>query len=192
MTHHQPAFEQLAAIYRFCAQSMIYPSKEWFTGIYINSLYSFLEVLGGQEEIDKLQKMFTDEEDSLETLQVEYTRLFITGVPHVIAPPYASVYIDKSLRGKYSEEILKFYQLSGFTLNKHADLPDNIVHQLEFLSLLTEDGNQKAEEEFIRLFFLPWFPVFASRVRKEAELPFYPVIVSIIEFFTKEEEEYGV
>lgn len=171
---------------------MHYPSAEWFNDQYLNGLYSLLESLGGTEELAALQQAFAGDSDKLETLQVEYTRLFITGVPHVAAPPYASVYLDKTLKGKFSEDILGFYHRAGYVLNEHVDLPDNIVHQLEFLSLLAEDGNQKTEGEFIRRFVWPWFPTFSSRVRKEAEHPFYPVIVSIIDFFTKEEEEYGV
>lgn len=192
MTSSNSAFEHIATIYRFCAQSMRYPSTDWFHEDYLKTLYGFLESLGGKEEIASLKGKISDAASALEPLQVEYTRMFITGIPHVAAPPYASVYQDKSLKGKFSEQTAAFYLECGYSLTKHADLPDNIVHQLEFLSFLAEDGNQAAEEEFIQRFFLPWFPVFASRVRSEAAHPFYPVIVSIIDFFTKEEEEYGV
>ena len=182
------AYSQIATIYRFCAQSMQYPVAEWFTPHYLNGLYHLLQSMGGQEERATLQQAFDSDNSSLETLQVEYTRLFITGVPHVAAPPYAGVYLDKTLKGRFSEEMLKFYSRAGYVINEHGDLPDNIVHQLEFLSLLAEDGKQETEEEFIRRFVWPWFPAFSSQVKKKAEHPFYPVIVSIIDFFTKEEE----
>ena len=81
---------------------------------------------------------------SLEDLQVEYTRLFINGVPHVAAPPYGSVYLEKTLRGKYSDEILTYYRSLGYNLTENADLPDSLIHQLEFLSFLAEDQNRDA------------------------------------------------
>jgi len=192
MTSQNPAYAQIGVIYRFCAQSMRYPTSQWFTDSYLQILYDFLRTLGGTKEIETLQQQIATAANALEPLQVEYTRLFINGIPHVVAPMYAGVYIDKTLRGKFSEEILTYYGKCGYTLSNSGDLPDNLVHQLEFLSFLAEDGDQAAEEEFLRRFFLRWFPVFASRIKEEAVHPFYPVIVSIIDFFTKEEEEYGV
>jgi len=192
MATDRSAFAQLAVIYRFCAQSMTYPSADWFSDQYLTTLYQFLQQMGGGQYVAELQEAMKSATASLEDLQVEYTRLFINGVPHVIAPPYGRVYKDHSLQGNFAEKTMQFYLQNGFTLKDGADLPDHIVHQLECLSFLAEDGNQAAEEEFLRTLFLPWFPIFASRVKKDAAHPFYPVIVSIIDFFTKEEEEYGV
>lgn len=184
--------DHIAVIYRFCAQSMHYPEPNWFTEKYINSLNTLLEALGDNTEKQRLTDILTRSSNKLEDLQVEHTRLFINGVPHVAAPPYGSVYLEKTLRGRYSEEILAFYHSSGYTLKEKADLPDNLIHQLEFLSFLAEDNNREREEEFLSRFFLPWFPIFAARVLEQAQHPFYRIIVRIIDFFTKEEEEYDV
>ncbi len=182
----------VATIYRFCAQSMQYPDPQWFNGKYISSLKLLLAEVGAVEEKDILQTSFDEAEDLLEDLQVEHTRLFINGAPHVAAPPYGSVYLEKTIRGKYSEEVLLFYHKHGFTMTGEADLPDNLIHQLEFLSCLAEENNQSVEEEFLSRFFLPWFSMFAARVKEEAQHPFYTIIISLIDFFTKEEKEYGV
>ncbi len=171
---------------------MQYPEKLWFSENYLVRLFTLLEALGGGDEIDKIKAAIEAGDDPLEDLQVEYTRLFINGAPHVVAPPYASVYMDKTINGKFSEKILEFYQAHGYTMTSHGDLPDNLVHQLEFLSFLAEDQNREVEKKFIKHFFLPWFQIFSARVKEEAEHPFYHVIISIIDFFTKEEEEYGV
>ena len=184
--------EHIATLYRFCAQSVQYPQQEWFSKNYLKSLYGLLEALGGTEEKEILQAEFNKSRDILEDLQVEYTRLFINGVPHVAAPPYGSVYLEKTLRGSYSDKLLSFYRSLGYNLTEHADLPDSIVHQLEFLSFLAEDQNRAGEEEFLAHFFLPWYPSFASRVKEEAQHPFYPIIISLIDFFTKEDKEYGI
>ncbi len=181
----------VAAIYRFCAQSMRYP-EAWFTREYLQKLYGLLEALGAEEEKAALLAECPAGMADLEDLQIEYTRLFINGIPHTPAPPYGSVYLDRTLRGRYSDEILAFYRSLGFGFDKADDLPDHIVYQLEFLSFLAEDNNQAAEEEFLRRFFLPWFGLFAERVEGQASLSFYRIIVTIIDFFTKEEEEHGV
>lgn len=139
-----------------------------------------------------MQAEFSVSKDILEDLQVEYTRLFINGVPHVVAPPYASVYLDKTLRGKYSDKILTYYRSLGYTLAENADLPDSLIHQLEFLSFLAEDNNQPGEEEFLACFFLPWFSIFASKVKEEAQHPLYRTIISFIDFFAKEDMGHGV
>ena len=183
---------QVAAIYRFCAQSMQYPQSDWFTPGYIDALQNLLAALKGDEELLQLRKMAAAGDDLLEELQVEYTRLFITGVPHVAAPPYGSVYLQKTLRGKYSDEILAYYRACGYSLAPGAELPDHLVNQLEFLAALAAEGNRTAEEEFLRRFFLPWFQTFAAAVRAATAHPVYRIIIGIIDFFTKEEEDYGV
>jgi TorA maturation chaperone TorD len=182
----------VATLYRFCAQSMQYPEPHWFTDEYFTNLYALLETLDGHKELNKLKNAMDSSNDPLEDLQVEHTRLFINGFPHVAAPPYASVYLEKTLKSKFSDKIVSFYHSLGYTMTANADLPDSLVHQLEFLSFLAEDRNQKAEEEFLTQFFLPWFPIFSARVKEEAQHPFYHIIMSIIDFFTKEDEEYGV
>lgn len=180
--------EHIATLYRFCAQSMHYPDASWLNEEYLEKLYLLLDTLQGEEFKIQLQASIHSSDDFLEDLQVEHTRLFINGVPHVAAPPYGSVYIDKSLRGQYSESILQHYRESGYSIKPGADLPDSLIHQLEFLSNLAKDQNQEGEREFLTKFFLPWFPQFASRVKEEAVHPFYQVIISLIDFFTKEEE----
>ena len=73
-----------------------------------------------------------------------------------------------------------------------ADLPDHIVHQLEFLALLVERGDQRAEAQFLSLFFLPWFQLFFPRVVHQSRHPFYKTIVHLIDYFTKEEDQHGI
>jgi len=190
--HNQSPAEHVATLYRFCAQSMQYPDASWFNDQYREKLQLLLATLGADDQSKALEKSFTQSSDILEDLQVEHTRLFINGVPHVAAPPYASVYMEKTLRGPYSDKILHFYNTSGYDLKAGADLPDSIIHQLEFLSFIVGDQNSEGEIEFLSQFFLPWFPVFATRVKEEAQHPFYPIIISLIDFFTKEEEEDGI
>lgn len=188
----EPLSAQVATLYRFCALSMQFPEPEWFTEEYRKSLYQLLESLEAKRELEKLQQSFAQSNDILEELQIEHTRLFINGVPHVAAPPYGSVYIDKSLQGKHTEKTLQFYREHGYQLKDNSDLPDHICHQLEFLSLLADQNDGPAETEFIKKLFLPWFPHFKKRVEEAAQHPFYSVIVQLIDFFTMEENEHGI
>ncbi len=69
-----------------------------------------------------------------------------------------------------------------------SDLPDHIVHELEFLSHLAEDGDLVGEKEFLENYFLAWFPDFKDRVLSEAHHPYYRLVITMIDYFTKEEE----
>ncbi len=178
-------------VFRFCAQSMRYPDSQWFTDEYCNGLYLLLDALDAAQERQDIDSTFADA-GFLERLQAEYTRLFINAAPHVIAPPYGSVYKNHSLGGQYTEDIHLFYRRHGYDLREKSDFADNIVYQLEFLSCIAQQGEDDIQREFLSCFFFPWFGEFSRRVKEEAELPFYPVIISLIDFFTKEEEKYGI
>lgn len=182
----------IATLYRFCAHSMQYPGPQWFTKDYFDSLYLLLDTLHAHQEKEAIQSALAASADPLEDLQIEYTRLFINGVPHVIAPPYGSVYLDKSLQGLHTEKTLQFYHSHGYTLKDDADLPDHLIHQLEFLSLLADKQDSATETAFLETLFLPWFGVFHKRVKQESRHPFYSVLVQLIDYLTKEDDEHGI
>ena len=182
---------ELAPLLRFCSQSMHYPDASWLTKEYFAGLYSLLDALEAQEEKSALKESVAQSTDFLEDLQVEHTRLFINASPRTVAPPYGSVYRDKSLAGIFSEKIHLFYRESGYELIPGSDFPDSLIHQLEFLSYVAKEENVERFQQFLTRFFFTWFTEFSTRVRAEAAMPFYPVIISLIDFFTKE-EEYGL
>ena len=184
--------QHISTLYQFCAHSMHYPSGEWLTTEYLDSLYLLLDTLGATEERDQVRTALADSADPLEDLQIEHTRLFINGIPHVAAPPYGSVYVDRALQGKHAERTLRFYREHGYDLKEGSELPDHLVHQLEFLSLLAANNDIEASSAFLRTIFSPWFTKFQTRVRQEAKHPFYPVIVQLIDYLTKEDDEHGI
>ena len=170
---------------------MQYPDSQWMTEEFFNVFYNLLGTLGGIDDGVAIKKSIDSSSDFVEDLQVEYTRLFINGMPHVIAPPYGSVYMDKSLQGKFAGDTLAFYREKGFGMAENADLPDHLIHELEFLSLLAEEGDFAGEEEFLTKLFRPWYNKFHPKVTEEAHHPFYGVVVQLIDFFTKEEDKDG-
>ncbi len=183
--------EDISRVYRFLAQCMQYPDVEWMTQEFFNVFYNFLGTLGAVEDGVLIKKALDSANDFIEDLQVEYTRLFINGIPHVIAPPYGSVYMDKALQGAFAGDTLAFYREKGFGMDEDADLPDHLIHELEFLSLLVEEKDFAGEEEFLTKLFRPWYEKFHPRVTEGAHHPYYRVVVQLIDFFTKEEDKDG-
>lgn len=181
----------LAGLYRFCSQSMRFPAHQWFTKEFLDIFYQILDGAGDTDRKKELQMVF-DSGIGLEKLEIEYTRLFINGSPHTVAPPYASVYLDRSLQGASTEKILSYYIEKGFRMCAGSDLPDSLVHQLEFLALLVERGDLQGEVYFLTQLFLPWFQQFLDRIVQEARHPFYRTVVLLIDYLTKEEDEHDI
>jgi TorA maturation chaperone TorD len=178
----------LSQIYRFLAQSMRYPDSSWLNDSYIDVLSSLLQQLGWDNDLQEIQGISGFIPEFIDKLQVEHTRLFINAVPHVAAPPYASVYMDKAgqLYGKLAEKTKEYYRQWGFELVHSENPPDHIVHELEFLALVHKES-QEGEETFLIKFFRPWFSIFSDRVLESAHQPFYQIILRLIVFFTREE-----
>ncbi|MFA7383527.1 MAG: molecular chaperone TorD family protein [Desulfurivibrionaceae bacterium] len=179
----------MAEIYRFLARSLRYPDSSWLQAEYFSVLDAFLVGLGWDTEAAYLRRSISESVDWLETMQVEYTRLFVNAVPGVLAPPYGSVYLsdDGMLYGPSAEKTKLFYHEQGFDLVGEADIPDHLTFELEFLALLVEEGKSDEEELFLSRHFRPWFPKFQARVVCETHHHFYRVLVNLIDFFTREE-----
>lgn len=186
MTESEPL--ALSAVYRFLSQSMRYPCESWLGPAYFELLQLFLEELPGEEGLD-LRSFTAPDADLIEKLQIEYTRLFINSSPAVAAPPYASVYLDGDgmLYGKSAERVRSFYRERGVDLLAGSDMPDHLCLQLDFLALLADDNMTEDESLFLASHFRPWFGTFRKRVHAAAQLPFYTVLVDLIDFITREE-----
>lgn len=180
----------LAEVYRFLSLSMQYPDRKWLNDDFLSLLTVFLEQLGWEEAYDAIHSLTPLSDASLEALQIDHTRLFINSVPHVLAPPYGSYYLDSGgvLYGTSTDKTRIFYDRHGYDLAVATDIPDSLMLELQFLSFLHEEGELEAEEEFLRTLFRPWFVKFNQCVQKEAHAPFYKVVVRMIEFFTMEDE----
>ncbi|MBI5558795.1 MAG: molecular chaperone TorD family protein [Deltaproteobacteria bacterium] len=178
----------LSDIFRFLAQSMRYPGPEWLNEHFWSALFTLLEELHWHEDREELRKAQADGEDFLENLQIEYTRLFINSVPHVVASPYASAHYkgDGTLYGQIAEQTQKKYREMGFDLARKNDLPDHIVLELEFLAILSQDYPEE-QQKFLATLFTPWFTIFMHKVLMESRHPYYGVVMKLIDFFTREE-----
>lgn len=187
-----PANEQpgLSDIYNFLSSSMRYPTADWLNEDYFTALYALLEGLAWYSDKATLIQAVGSDPDPLETIQVEHTRLFINAAPHVVAPPYGSVFMqgEGTIMNRSTELVRGFYRQRGFDLASDNEIADHLVYELEFLALLAGSEEPADEELFLQKFFRPWFGKFHDRVIEGADHHFYRVLVRLVDFFTKEEE----
>jgi len=139
-----------------------------------------------------------------EALSVAYTRLFL-GPPSVLAPPYASFYLDKnsSVMGPSTIQLIQLYRAAGLRLDDDfKEMPDHIAVILEFLYYLLfkenlADGSRASEEtarlEKMRLglldkYLFPWVPRFCRLITAADEHPFYNALGRCLDAFV----QYGL
>ncbi len=180
----------LAELFRFLARSLEFPRAAWLDRDYLVGLATLLEDLDWPEALAEVRAMPTDPAELLETLQIEHTGLFVNAVPAAVAPPYGSVYWrgEGMLNGASTAKTRDFYRHQGFDLTGGDGLADYLPLELEFMALLLESDRESEAEEFLAAHFRPWFGSFRDRVRQGAQLPFYRILIELIDFFTKEEE----
>jgi len=187
-----PARDPRRDLFAFFALLMRYPEASFFDLDVIDALKG---LLGHCQLDDSLHRLATwqDKRESTELLadvQTAYTHLFINAVPRVIAPPYASVYMDGDggLQGKTTEQIRAFYVEHGYDVQQQGEPADHIRFQLEFIAALFEEGREEAAATFIRTLFAPWFTRFYKQFNRESRHPFYEASLQLIHTIVKEEQ----
>ncbi len=127
--------------------------------------------------------------EDLETLLVDYTRLFL-GPAHILAKPYASVWLEQKqeLMQDSTMELLELYAEGGFEMDEDfRELPDHVAAELEFLYLMIfrenqarRDGDGRALKEladlrqrFLSEHLAKWIGAFATSVEAGAQTAFY-------------------
>jgi TorA maturation chaperone TorD len=130
---------------------------------------------------------------TIETLEVEYTRLFLgPGLPAV--PPYESVYVDGEeadvpgpLWGQATFAVRDAYRQAGLAPHPGPEPPDHLAAELEFVAMLSQreattlaDGDLGEAEtvrhrraSFLREHLRAWAPVAAEKTAEEAQHPLY-------------------
>jgi putative dimethyl sulfoxide reductase chaperone len=140
---------------------------------------------------------YNEGEDRL-GLSVAYTRLFL-GPPVVLAPPYASFYLDRGVvMGPSSVEMMKLYGEAGLRLDDEFDeMPDHVAVVLEFLYYLLfkeeRAGARNADEEkeklqniktrFLKHYVFPWVPRFCGEIKRADEHPAYSKLAECLDWF---------
>jgi TorA maturation chaperone TorD len=128
-----------------------------------------------------------------DTLEVEYTRLFLGPGPAVV-PPYESVYVDRedadvpgSLWGRTTLAVRDAYRQAGLAPRPGPEPPDHLAAELEFIAYLSQaegsalaDGEPQAAERmrerrtrFLAAHLRRWAPEVAAKTAREAKHPLY-------------------
>ena len=148
------------------------------------------------------------EDEVIEDLAVEYTRLFLGPDKHI--SPHESIHHERgdgdwgSFWGASTVEVKKFIEAAGLQYrDDYRDLPDHISVELEFMQKVTE-GERNAWEEgdtdralyclnmekrFLEEHLTKWIPRFCDAVISQAKLPFYREMANITKRFIAFEKD---
>ena len=192
-----------AVVYRFLSQCFSHPDGELlelFRSAKLEEVIQSCHYLGlNTSEIVAIANnrlaARLNPQDALMELEKEYTRLFITAYPKVIAPPYSSVYLDKGrfVWGQSTAEVAKMYQAAGLDISKNFhDIPDHIAAELEFASYLiqeqiisglhTRQANHELpsiENRFLEGHLFRWALTFFHQVSESSPTTFYGIIARL-------------
>ena len=122
-----------------------------------------------------------------DALEYAFNRLFV-GPGKVVAPPYASVYLDPEhrLMGDVTQRVAAIYEAIGLACPRPGSLPDDhLALELDALLAFRALGTRAPDAGLaaLRRYFLHehmalWLPRFATAVRQAAEVP--PAIARVI------------
>jgi TorA maturation chaperone TorD len=141
----------------------------------------------------------------LQTLLVDYTRLFL-GPVNPLASPYGSVWLtgEKTLMQDTTQSVLGLYAQGGFDIDEaFQELPDHVAVELEFLYLLNfrireataagAGAEAAAErprlsalrEQFLDQHLGAWVGPFTQAVQAGAECAFYRDVAALTALFVQ-------
>jgi len=105
--------------------------------------------------------------------QAECTRLFISGHPKTVCPPFASAYREGRMCGAAAEELSGLYARIG--LEASSVPPDYLGAMLECAAYLLESEGETGEHwhELWDGQLAPWVPAFAEDLRRHSALELY-------------------
>lgn len=184
--------EKLRAItYKTFAKLMYYPDEELSRFLFDAVISDHLNTIGIKTgKLDSYLDSFEDSDELLESLQVEYTNLFITAYPKVPAPIFRAFYSDKELFGKSTIAIMDIYEQYNFQVDQDmTEPPDHLAIELEFVYRLIENDEAiSGQFDFIKNEILIWIDDFRAKVEEAALEPFYPFIINVITNYLKKDQ----
>jgi TorA maturation chaperone TorD len=185
-----PLAEELAHVYAFLHTLTDFPSDELVTPLTRSFIQSLLAELSHQG-LNIPDPFVLCPDLSLSELAQAYTGLFISAVPRVPAPPYASIYSDgySSLCGHGLAEAEAFYRSVDFYPCCGDEPADHLACELAFLAHLAAKGAWDMEEDFLKRHFRPWFKSFRGRLGRVNPHPFYSMTMDLVNFFTMSETQ---
>ncbi len=116
----------------------------------------------------------------LAALQEEYTRLFVTAVPAVPAPPYEACY-GPGDAPTLLPALDALYAAAAYAPPADGTgRTDHVVAELGFVAHLLARGDDHAARAFVRAHLAAWLPAFTDAVNAAARLPYYPRVLTTV------------
>jgi TorA maturation chaperone TorD len=156
---------------------------------YTEQLSRFFFAINANEMMDSyLVLASAPSVDDWSAVEFSFNRLFV-GPRTLLAPPYASIYLDSDntrLMGEATLRIRELYEMIGLTspwLNKIPD--DHIALELDALwqvetALQKVDAPQLRDvREYLLAHMQSWVPRFVSRIQSVDDV--HPAILSVVE-----------
>lgn len=179
--------------YKTFAKLFYYPDKELAEFLLEGIISEFVDSLQlegvDNNSVSEWLKKFSDTDIFLETIQVEYTRLFINSYPTLPAPSFKSYYVEKEIFGESTEKVIESYNRYHFKVSEEISEPaDNIAIELEFVYRLIESNNPlPVQMDFIKNEILSWIESFQAKIDDFALIPLYPYIINVIVNYLKKD-----
>lgn len=110
----------------------------------------------------------------LEEWQAEHARLFISGHPKTVCPPFESAFLGGMMFGAASEQLGDLYRRAG--LQAEGALPDYLGTMLECAAWLQEqqcDHGRGLLQELWADHLAAWVPRFGATLGEEGRLELY-------------------
>lgn len=174
--------------YRLLSRLFTYPENEdWI----LNGTGEQLSCLLHLSCCDAIQPWLEELSDTLrranlETLQVEYVRLFDY---RPVSPPYESAYLQSGQKNQMVKNLKALYRKAGLQCQDEEG-QDHVVVELEFIYYLyaQEEKNKAAplwqsiRSAFVDDHLLKWLPAFCETLQKNAAKPYSQLghIVNIV------------
>lgn len=120
------------------------------------------------EPVAELEKM------PLEEWQAEHARLFISGHPKTVCPPFESAFMGGAMFGAACDQLGDLYQRAG--LQADGAPPDYLGTQLECAAWLMEQGCEHSKallQELWTEHLADWVPRFSAGLQAESGLSLY-------------------
>ncbi len=110
---------------------------------------------------------------SLETWQAEHTRLFLSGFPHTVCPPFASAYLHGCLgNSPLLEELRSFYDSLSLEVTA-VGFEDFLGTMLECAARLIEQRHEAQLQWFWSHYLESWVPRFTNDLQYGSRMQFY-------------------
>lgn len=190
--------EARASVYKALSLYYYEPEQKVVNGKSLTFLVSQLKVAcpNAEKYVFDMKRDVEFSYNKIQHLLIDYARLFV-GPFDLLAPPYGSVYLEKTRRimGETTENALRDYREAGLEMDRaFYEPPDHIAVELEFmyylvfLNINAAGDKMQIQNSFLNHHIGLWVEDFAGLVEKWAATEFYRNLARITRLFVKTDQ----